>query len=221
MYLSGIDPTRAVTILVILLVQNFGILAYPMICRTHHSTPTSLIESRNVTQDNNTNEIPQNTYSLTLVETIATSLGLGLAVVTTIITIVECRRRSKNRTSTHERGIIGEARNPVNDEFGREAVDALALQNQREDTNSSNGTPLLIIPQPVALLTSQDATQAIPPKPMPAERPSRGQGLVTSPLTQLTISMDENHDSLPAQAATLSRYKGSVSREARSMSWGN
>lgn len=131
-----------------------------------------------------------------MIETIAASSSLGLAVITTIITIVECRKRSKNRIFTHERRIIGEPRNPVNDELGREAVDAFALQDQGEDINSSNGTPLLAIPPPAALSTSR--TQTIPPKPMPAERPSRGQGHVTSPCKRPTVSMDENQAPLPA-----------------------
>ncbi|KAI1095455.1 hypothetical protein F5B19DRAFT_345752 [Rostrohypoxylon terebratum] len=214
MHLSGINPTRPITC--VLLIQVCGVLSWPMFNTTYYPTLASSIEPRNVTQDGNINEGSQDTNSLTWVETIATALGLGLAVITTIIAIIECRKRSKNRTSSHERRITGEPRNPVNDEPGREAVDALALQS--EDMISSNGTPLLIIPPPAALFTSRATIQAIPPKPMPAERPSRGQGHATPPYGRFTVSMDGDHAPLPVKAATLAHYGGCVSLEARPMS---
>ncbi|KAI1210621.1 uncharacterized protein F4807DRAFT_459462 [Annulohypoxylon truncatum] len=131
------------------------------------------IQSRNVTQDNDT-QAQQNTYPLTIIGTVFAALSLCLAFITTLIAIINFRARVRDRTGAHGRGVIGESRNPINDEAGREARDALAQPCQLERMDDASGVLLETLPPAVA--------QADPPlSSMPAKRPSHSRGNIKSP----------------------------------------
>ncbi|KAI0884716.1 uncharacterized protein GGS22DRAFT_200414, partial [Annulohypoxylon maeteangense] len=128
--------------------------------------PTSSVEPRINTEDNNASEAQRDTYSINMAEAVFAASSLSLTLITTFIAILDYRARVRARAETHRQEPIGESRNPVNDEAGREACDALAQPSQTEETGASNETPLVTLP---AVKAPTDP----PPLPIPAERPSR------------------------------------------------
>ncbi|OTA97246.1 hypothetical protein M434DRAFT_392196 [Hypoxylon sp. CO27-5] len=166
-------PKRIAVIPFILLFHASSILAHPGPVPSNTSMYLSTLADSVTTSpttsvgQNDAGELQKKSYYLNIAGAIFTALSLFLSFVTTIIAVLDFRLRRKDRTEARRQGIIGEPRNPINDEAGRQARDALAQKVQPEASDAAAGVGLVIL----AAANGVDAD--IPPASMPTKRPSR------------------------------------------------
>ncbi|OTA65334.1 hypothetical protein K449DRAFT_431932 [Hypoxylon sp. EC38] len=136
---------------------------------TYLSTLTSSVATSPTTSvgQNDAGELQKKLYYLNIAGAIFTAITLSLSFVTTLIAVLDFRLRRKDRAEARRQGIIGQPRNPINDEAGRQARDALAQEVELESTNAVAGVGL------ATLAAVDDVDEDISPAPIPAERPSR------------------------------------------------
>ncbi|KAI2468419.1 hypothetical protein F4781DRAFT_398239 [Annulohypoxylon bovei var. microspora] len=137
----SITITRSMATVFILLFHVSDTLALPISSNTSITTyPPALAISgspTNLGQNSDDLELQDKTYRLTVTGTLFAALSLCLSVVTTLISVVDFRLKIRDRTKSRRKGVKGVPRNPINDEAGREAHDALAQPYQPEDMNNS------------------------------------------------------------------------------------